>query len=106
MRKAFTRLALTFLLAARLAQAESDVFAFGDPQQGKKLYEQKCAACHVAQFGGDGASVFTRADRRIHTAPALLAQVQFCNTRSRAGLSAEDEQSVAAWLNQRYYKLK
>jgi mono/diheme cytochrome c family protein len=106
MTKTSTVLALTSLLAAALAHAGSDLFAFGDPAQGKKLYEQKCAACHVAQFGGDGSRIFTRPDRRIHTAPALLAQVQFCNTRSRAGLSAEDEQSVAAWLNQRYYKLK
>ncbi|HXZ51923.1 MAG TPA: c-type cytochrome [Burkholderiales bacterium] len=97
---------VAFALAAGGAHAASDVFAFGDPKQGEKLYEQKCAACHVAQFGGDGSSVFTRSDRRIHTAPALLAQVQFCNTRSRAGLSAEGEQSVAAWLNEKYYKFK
>jgi mono/diheme cytochrome c family protein len=88
------------------AHAASDVFAFGDPAQGKKLYEEKCAACHVAQFGGDGSSVFTRPNHRIHTAPALLAQIQGCNARTRAGLSAEDEQSIGAWLNQRYYKLK
>jgi len=94
------------MFASGAAHGGSDVFAFGDPEQGKKLYDEKCAACHVAQFGGDGASVFTRADRRIHTAPALLAQVQGCNARTHAGLSAEDEQSVAAWLNQRYYKLK
>ena len=62
--------------------------------------------CHVAQFGGDGSSVFTREDRRIHTPAALLAQVQGCNQRARTGLSAEDEQSVAAWLDQRYYKFK
>ena len=93
-------------LAAGTAHAASEVFAFGDPKQGEKLYEQKCAACHVAQFGGDGSRVFTRPDRKIHTAPALLAQAQFCNTRSRAGLSAEGEQSVAAWLNEKYYKFK
>ena len=101
-----TLLAMTFVFAARAAYAGPDVFSFGDPKQGKKQYEDKCAACHVGQFGGDGSSVFTRADHRIHTAPALLAQVQFCNTRSRAGLSAEGEQSVAAWLNEKYYKFK
>jgi len=99
-------LAVTFVFAAGAAHAGSDVFAFGDPKQGKKLYEAKCAACHVGQFGGDGSSVFTRADRRIHTAPALLAQIQGCNARTRAGLSAEDEQSIGAWLNREYYKLK
>ena len=97
---------LVLAFASRLVCAAPDAFAFGDPQEGKKLYEEKCAACHAAQFGGDGSRIFTRSERRIHTAPALLAQVQFCNTRTRAGLSAEDEQSIAAWLNQKYYKFK
>jgi cytochrome c553 len=99
-------LAMVLILYVGTASAAPDIFAFGDPKQGKKLYEERCAACHVAQFGGDGSSVFTRADRRIHTPAALLAQVQACNQRARAGLSAEGEQSVAAWLNERYYKFK
>lgn len=102
----FRILAVAMVVYAVAANAAPDEFAFGDPAQGAKLYEQKCAACHAAQFGGDGSSVFTRADRRIHTPAALLAQVQNCNQRVRAGLSAEDEQSVAAWLNERYYKFK
>ena len=93
-------------LFASAAHAQSDAFPFGKPALGKKLYEQKCAACHVSMFGGDGSSVFTRAEHRIHSAAALLAQVQGCNQRARAGLSAEGEQSVAAWLDQAYYKLK
>jgi mono/diheme cytochrome c family protein len=99
-------LAVAMIIYAGAANAAPDIFAFGDPIQGKKLYQEKCAACHVAQFGGDGARVFTRADRRIHTPAALLAQVQGCNQRARSGLSAEGEQSVAAWLNERYYKFK
>jgi mono/diheme cytochrome c family protein len=99
-------LAMALILYAGAASAAPDIFAFGDPKQGKKLYDERCAACHIAQFGGDGSRVFTRADRRIHTPAALLAQVQGCNQRARTGLSAEDEQSVAAWLNERYYKFK
>jgi mono/diheme cytochrome c family protein len=99
-------LAVAMIIYAGAANAAPDMFAFGDPKQGKKLYEERCAACHVAQFGGDGSRVFTRADRRIHTPAALLAQVQGCNQRARAGLSAEDEQSVAAWLNERYYRFR
>ena len=104
--KASLLLALVIALSVQAAHAASDAFAFGDPKKGQKLYEQKCASCHVAQFGGDGSSVFTRPDRKIHTAPALLAQIQGCNARTRAGLSAEDEQSIGAWLNQKYYRLK
>ena len=103
MRRFLTALLLAY---AGAASAAPDMFSFGDPAQGKALYQEKCAACHVSQFGGDGSGVFTRAGRRIHTPAALLAQIQGCNQRTRAGLSAEDEQSVAAWLNQRYYKFK
>jgi len=85
-------LAVSLIAYAGAATAAPDIFSFGDPAQGKALYEKKCAAC--------------RPDRRIHTPAALLAQVQGCNQRTRAGLSAEDEQSIAAWLNQRYYKFK
>ncbi len=99
-------LAVALVMYIGAAQAAPDEFAFGDAKQGQKLYAEKCAACHVSQFGGDGSSVFTRPDHRIHTPASLLAQVQGCNRRARTGLSAEDEQSVAAWLNERYYKFK
>jgi len=99
-------LAIALIVYASAASAAPDVFSFGDPAQGKALYQKKCAACHAAQFGGDGSGVFTRPNRTIHTPAALLAQVQGCNQRTHAGLTAEDEQSVAAWLNQRYYKFK
>ncbi|MGH8737245.1 MAG: c-type cytochrome [Burkholderiales bacterium] len=99
-------LAVALILYVGAASSAPDMFSFGDPKQGKKLYEERCAACHVAQFGGDGSHVFTRTERRIHTPAALLAQVQGCNQRARSDLSAEDEQSVAAWLNERYYKFK
>ena len=99
-------LAVAMIAYAGAAIAAPDIFSFGDPAQGKALYQQKCAACHASQFGGDGSSIFSRSNRKIHTPAALLAQVQACNQRTKAGLSAEDEQSVAAWLNQRYYKFK
>jgi mono/diheme cytochrome c family protein len=99
-------LAVALVVYVGAANAAPDEFAFGDVKQGQKLYAEKCAACHVSQFGGDGSSVFTRPDHRIHTPASLLAQVQGCNQRARTGLSAEGEQSVAAWLNERYYKFK
>jgi len=102
----FRLLAIAMFVYAGAANAAPDVLSFGNPAQGKPLYMKKCAACHVSMFGGDGSGVFTRADRKIHTPAALLAQVQGCNQRTHAGLTAEDEQSVAAWLNQRYYKFK
>jgi len=102
----FKYLALAILAYSSAVIAAPDVISFGNPAQGKKLYQEKCAACHASMFGGDGSRVFTRPDRKIHTPAALLAQVQGCNQRTHAGLTAEQEQSVAAWLNQRYYKFK
>lgn len=99
-------LAVAVIAYASTAIAAPDLFSFGKPAQGKALYHEKCAACHASMFGGDGSSVFTRANRKIHAPAALLAQVQACNQRTHAGLTAEQEQSVAAWLNQRYYKFK
>ena len=99
-------LAIALVVYMSAASAAPDVFSFGDPAQGKALYQKKCAACHASMFGGDGSSVFTRPNRKIHTPAALLAQVQACNQRTHAGLTAEQEQSVAAWLNRRYYKFK
>jgi len=102
----FRYLALAMVLYSSAVIAAPDIISFGNPAQGKLLYQKKCAACHESMFGGDGSSIFTRAKRKIHTPAALLAQVQGCNQRTQAGLTAEQEQSVAAWLNQRYYKFK
>jgi len=99
-------LAASLIACAGAAAAAPDILSFGDPARGKALYQEKCAACHASQFGGDGSGIFTAARRRIHTPAALLAQVHRCNQSTGAGLTAEDEQCIAAWLNQRDYSLK
>jgi len=86
--------------------AQSDAFPFGDPRLGQKVLEAKCSACHIRQFGGDGSGVFTRANRKPTSAQSLLAWVQRCNANVRTGLNGEEEESVAAYLNQQYYKFK
>jgi len=97
---------LVFFLAATPGFAQSDAFPFGDPKLGQKLLEAKCTACHVARFGGDGSSVYTRSPRRVASAPSLLAWVQRCNAGNKLQLGAEEEESVAAWLNETYYRFK
>ena len=99
-------LLLLAALAAAPALAQSDAFPFGDPKLGKQVVEAKCTGCHVARLGGDGSSVFTRAERKVRSTQSLLAMVQRCNDGFRLKLSAEDEESAAAWLNEAYYKLK
>ena len=99
-------LAAFVLLSAAPALAQSDAFPFGDPKLGTNVLEAKCSSCHVARFGGDGSGVFTRADRNASSAQSPLAWVQRCNAGNKAGLSAEEEESVAAFLNEGYYKFK
>lgn len=86
---------------AALAQQPAP-FANGDPAQGQALVDKDCNECHVRQFG-DRDRIYTRADRRVKTAAQLRAQVAFCNTQLATGYFPEEEEHIAAWLNQRYY---
>lgn len=83
-------------------------FAKGDPKQGEGLvHKAKCdAACHVQIVGGDGTGLYTRQQRRVKNPEALSAQVRFCATQLNTSWFPEEEDNVAAYLNQRYYKFK
>lgn len=94
------------LLAAPLA-ALANPFPQADARKGEKLVEEsKCNVCHVKLVGGDGTAIFTRADRKVKTAAGLLSQVRTCNTMLGTSWFPEDEENVAAYLNQTYYKFK
>ncbi len=82
-------------------------FPKGDPKAGKVLFDNaKCNACHASLMGGDGTRLFTRAERKISSADALLKQVKFCAAQVGAQWFPEEEEHVAAYLNQQYYKFK
>jgi mono/diheme cytochrome c family protein len=88
------------------ASALADPFDKGDTNIGKALVDRHCTSCHVSQFGGDGSAIFTRPDRKIRTAEQLVQQIRHCNEASSAGLSAQGQQHVGAYLNQAYYGFK
>ncbi|MEW6165916.1 MAG: cytochrome c [Pseudomonadota bacterium] len=75
-----------------------------DAARGKALHDKQCVSCHVKRYGGDGAEMYLRADRKIHDRKALGQRVAACNAMVNAGLFPEDEEDIAAWLAQRYYK--
>jgi cytochrome c2 len=80
-------------------------FPKGDAKAGKMLFDKaKCDACHASMMGGNASLLFTRAERKMKTADALLKQVQFCAAQVGAQWFAEEEQHVAAYLNQQFYK--
>jgi len=99
-------LMIALLIAAAPVFAQSDPFPFGDAKIGKTVLEAKCSGCHIARFGGDGSRMFTRPERKASSTASILAWVQRCNTNIKTGLSTEEEQSVAAFLNDAYYKFK
>ena len=73
---------------------------------GKRLHDAQCISCHAQRFGGDGSSVYLRADRLIHDRTALRQRVSFCSAQTNAGWLPEEEQHVSDYLAQRYYKFK
>jgi len=95
-----------FLLLLLTGTAQAAPFASGNAETGKKLFEQKqCNRCHIQMVGGDGSEVFTRPERKVRNAAQLVKQINFCSANAGIDLSAEEEQHLAAYLNQRYYKI-
>ena len=94
---------LAFMLVFPLSTTST---AAGDPKLGKPLHDKQCIACHVQKFGGDGSKMYSRAERKIATLAALQQRVATCSANTNAGWFPDDEENVAAWLNQQYYKFK
>jgi hypothetical protein len=61
------------------------------------LIEQNCVSCH-------GPEVYTRADRRIHSLPALGKQVRMCEQNLELRWFDDQIDAVTALLNEKYYK--
>ena len=80
--------------------------AAADVDEGKRLHDKQCVSCHIERYGGDGSQMYLRRDRIIHDRVALGQRVAACNAMTNAGWFPEDEENVAAWLAQRYYKFK
>ena len=90
------------LLLAPLTTA----LAAADIEKGRRLHDQQCTRCHIERYGGDGSQMYLRKDRLIRDRVALGQRVATCNTMINAGWFPEDEENVAAYLAQRYYKFK
>jgi hypothetical protein len=78
-------------------------FASGDAKAGEALVRRDCVTCHEQRFG-NASNMYTRVDRRVRSPEQLLAQVRVCNVELKAGYFPEEEDSVAAYLNQQFYR--
>ncbi len=89
--------ALTFPLLLSVTLSPVLALAADDGADPQALIDQNCISCH-------GPEVYTRADRRIHSLPALGKQVRMCE--QNLGLRWFDDQvdAVSAYLNDQYYR--
>jgi len=100
------KLIFTLILLFAATAASANPFPSGDAKTGQKLFEQhQCNSCHAKLMGGDGNAIFTRADRKVHTAVALFEQMDACSGNIGVKLTPQDKQHLGAYLN-RYYNLK
>ncbi len=99
---------IVILAAAPLlsAAALAAPFEKGNIQEGKSIHEEKCNGCHASKFNDDGSKIYTRADRRVKTVSSLSQMITTCNAMLGNNLFPEDELHLAAYLNNKYYKLK
>jgi hypothetical protein len=93
---------LTLALLPALALAE-EPWGKVDLKAAPALHEKACLSCHTRMYGGDGSKMYTRDGRMLSTKLELLQRVAACNAQVNAGWFPEEEGSVAAWLNQKYY---
>lgn len=93
-------------IAAVLAAGTQAAEPWGDADQaaGATLHQEKCIACHVRMYGGDGSKMYTRDGRMLSTRLEVLQRVASCNAMVSAGWFPEEEGHVAAWLNVTYYR--
>jgi cytochrome c len=90
-----------FLLGLLAPQAH----AAPDPAEGRKLVEEKqCETCHHNKTMGDAKAIYLRKDRKVTSAEQLKAQVAVCNSTLNLQLFPEDEEHIAAYLNDTYYR--
>lgn len=80
--------------------------AASDLKLGKALHDKQCTACHSKMLGGDGNKIYTRTPRLINDRVALGQRVAMCAAQTGAKWFPEDEENVAAYLNQQFYKFK
>jgi hypothetical protein len=91
MRALTTYFLLFTILLPALAIAEDE------GADAQALIDQNCVSCH-------GPEVYTRADRRVHSLPALGKQVQMCEQNLGLRWFDDEINAVTALLNDKYYK--
>jgi len=87
---------MKFLIPFIFALSHTASTNAADLFNGEELHSEKCTACH-------GSSIYTRANRRVQSLPALGTQVRFC--KDNLGITWFDDEvdDVIGYLNENYY---
>ena len=97
----------TLLLLCSVAAAQATPFGGGNPEAGKKLFDQyNCNRCHNAKMGGDGNRIFTRINRIVHNPQQLVARLHVCGNATGLEMTHQHEQDLGAYLNKNFYHFK
>jgi cytochrome c553 len=95
------------LLMLACASAQASPFATGNAENGKKLFAKyECNSCHKGKVGGDGSAIFTHPEHIVRNAAELIPRIKVCSGAVGANLAPQEEQDLAAHLNQSYYHFK
>ncbi|MEP6943231.1 MAG: cytochrome c [Betaproteobacteria bacterium] len=86
-----------------LAEGARDLWRSGDAKLGAPLVQRDCVACHARAFDGDTTRIYVRPERKVKTPAQLAAQISYCNTQLGAGYFPDEEEHIAAYLNEQYY---
>lgn len=97
---------MRILVPAFLLALATAVQAAPDAKAGKALHDKQCVACHVRLVGGDGTKIYTRSPRLINDMTALKQRVAACSAQTGAKWFPDEEENVAAYLAQQFYKFK
>lgn len=81
----------------------SSITLAANTENGKKLHEAHCTACHIGMTGGDGSLLYTRKNRRVNSLDALENQVRRCESNLELKWFEEDINDVVHYLNTRFY---
>ena len=96
-----------FLLFLVAGAAHADPFAKGNAENGKKLVvKYDCNSCHIGKVGGDGNAIYTRPDRIVTSADALIDRMVICSGAIGKELTEQEKLDLAAHLNKTFYHFK
>jgi len=74
--------------------------------EGHKLVQaHMCETCHQNKVYGPEGTIYTRKDHKVTSWAKLRAQVAGCSSQLNLGLFPEEEEQIATYLNETYYKL-